>query len=129
MGLKPGMSHLVLAGCSGPRDLILGHTFWKIYRKKVLSVWWVCLGETCIKGGFTVTIVSGVGCDGVVKYCWNQYRSNFSLPNKFVIHSSVWPSSLDTNVVAFLYLLPRRGRHCVEPKCWYSSIRLQSHNL
>ena len=54
----------------------------------------------------TVTIVSGVGCDGVVKYCWNQYKSNFSLPNKFEIHSSVWPSSLDRNDVAFLCLLP-----------------------
>ena len=129
MWLKPGMSHLVLAGCSGPRDLTLDHTIWKIYRKKVFSVWWLCLGETWIKGGFPFTIVSGVGLGGVVKYCSNWYRSNFSLPNKFVIPPPVWPSSLDRNVVAFLYLLPQRGRHCAEPKCWYPSARLQCHNL
>jgi hypothetical protein len=47
------------------------------------------LGRILDQGWFYSRHNSGEGWDGGVKYCWNQYRSNFSLPNKFVIHSSL----------------------------------------
>jgi hypothetical protein len=73
----------VLAGCSELRQLTLGCMWFYSGPKATTAKVGLGLGTV---GGF------GGGCGGLL-YCCNQFRSNFSLPHQFVIHSSMWLSS------------------------------------
>jgi hypothetical protein len=79
---RPGLTNLfVLVGRSEPRDPTLGHTWFYSGPK-----------ATTAEVGLVVVQVGGWGSRGL-KYCCNWFRSNFSLPHQFVIHSPVWFSS------------------------------------
>jgi hypothetical protein len=84
MGLKLAIwISLVLANRSRSRDLTLGCTICNVYRKELLSVWYVCLGGVWIEGGFARNSFQGWGVGNEVLL--EQVQLNFSFQNKYII--------------------------------------------
>jgi len=65
-------------GRSGSRDLKLDGMIWKICGKELFERMMMDRGRFYFHPSFRAGV-------GVVKYCWNRCRSNFSFRNKFII--------------------------------------------